>query len=331
MLGPLAFVAVREQHDDAGEQVPFGFTGGDELVDDDLGAVGEVAELGLPQDEGLGVVAGVSVLEAEDGGFREHGVVDVEAGLVGPDVGEWNEAGLGLGVDEDGVALVEGAALGVLAGEADGRAVGEERGEGHQFGHAVVEGAVAGRHFSALLEELFDLRVDVEAGRILGGGGAQFGDARGRQAGGGVVAGVEVAAAVLVPVVGELGEVGAFGPGGGLLVFEELVLDFGDFGGGVYVDFLGVELEERGMVFDEGVAARLGDGGVVDFAVAVAAVADEIDDDVGVEGMAVVGGDAGHAQDSVGVFGVDVEDGDGGVAWRCRWRSARNWILPGAR
>ena len=71
--------------------------------------------------------------------------------------------------------------------------------------------------------------------------------------------------------------------GGGLLVFEELALDVGDFGGGVDADLLGVELVERRVVLDGGVAAGLGDGGVVDFGVAVAAVADEVDDDVGVE------------------------------------------------
>jgi hypothetical protein len=46
------------------------------------------------------------------------------------------------------------------------------------------------------------------------------------------------------------------------------------------------------MAFDLRVAQRLGDGGVVDFAVAVAAIADEVDDDVGVELVAVFGGEA---------------------------------------
>jgi len=51
MFRALAFVAVREQHDDAGEQVPFGFAGADELVDDGLRDVDEVAELRFPEDE----------------------------------------------------------------------------------------------------------------------------------------------------------------------------------------------------------------------------------------------------------------------------------------
>ena len=66
-----------------------------------------------------------------------------------------------------------------------------------------------------------------------------------------------------------------------------------DFGGDVGVELLRVELVERRVVLDEGVAARLGDGGIVDLGVAMAAVADEVDDDVGVEGVAVVRGEGG--------------------------------------
>ena len=81
VLGALAIVAVGEKHDEAGEQTPLGFAGGDELVDDALRAVDEVAELGFPEDEGFGVVACVAVLEAQGGGFGEERVVDLEAGL----------------------------------------------------------------------------------------------------------------------------------------------------------------------------------------------------------------------------------------------------------
>ena len=76
------------------------------------------------------------------------------------------------------------------------------------------------------------------------------------------------------------------------------------------------------MVFDFLVAQRLRDGGIVDFAVAVAAIADEVDDDVGAEIVAVFGGHAGDANDCVGVFGVDVEDRDGLARARCRRQSA---------
>ena len=75
-------------------------------------------------------------------------------------------------------------------------------------------------------------------------------------------------------------------------------------------DVVGVDLPERRMLFDFLVEQRLRDGGIVDFAVAMAAIADEIDDHVGAELVAVFGGDAGDADDGVDIFGVDVEDGN---------------------
>ena len=53
------------------------------MVDDDLSAVGEVAELGFPEGEHFGVGEGVSVVEAEDGEFGEEGIMDTEFRLVG--------------------------------------------------------------------------------------------------------------------------------------------------------------------------------------------------------------------------------------------------------
>ena len=91
----------------------------------------------------------------------------------------------------------------------------------------------------------------------------------------------------------------------------ELGLDGGGLGlrvGGA--DVVGVDFPQRRMLFDLLVEQRLGDGGIVDFAVAVAAVADEIDDDVGAEFVAVFGGDAGDADDGIDVFAIDVEDGN---------------------
>ena len=77
--------------------------------------VDEVAELGFPEDERFGIVAAVSVFEAEDSGFGESGVVDFAAGLIGRDVFQRNEFVFVLDIDEDGVALVKSAAASVLA------------------------------------------------------------------------------------------------------------------------------------------------------------------------------------------------------------------------
>src|ERR1700728_624417 len=125
VLGTLTFVAVREQHGYSAEKAPLVFGSSDELIDDDLRAVGKVAELRFPQDQGFGVVAAVAVLEAKDARFRQDGVVNAEGGLVGIEVVEGDPALLVFDVDEDAVALVKGAALGILAAESNRRAIEE--------------------------------------------------------------------------------------------------------------------------------------------------------------------------------------------------------------
>ena len=65
VLGTGPLVAVRQEHRQPRGLAPLGEAGDDELVDDHLRAVDEVAELGLPQNERLGALLGVAVLEAE--------------------------------------------------------------------------------------------------------------------------------------------------------------------------------------------------------------------------------------------------------------------------
>ena len=55
MFGSLALEAVGQQHDQPAHTQPFRFAGSNELIDDDLGAVGEITELGLPQHQLAGV------------------------------------------------------------------------------------------------------------------------------------------------------------------------------------------------------------------------------------------------------------------------------------
>src|SRR5271166_3075011 len=64
------------------------------------------------------------------------------------------------------------------------------------------------------------------------------------------------------------------------------------------------------MLFNFFVEQRLSNGGVVHFAVAVAAIADEIDHYVCAEAVAVLRSEAGNANDGVHIFAVDVKDGD---------------------
>ena len=79
VLGPLPLVAVRQEQDEARQAEPLVLGRHDELVDDDLRRVHEVAELRLPDDEAVGRVEAVAVLEAEDARFAERAVPDLEA------------------------------------------------------------------------------------------------------------------------------------------------------------------------------------------------------------------------------------------------------------
>ena len=79
--GPWPFIAVRQQADEARHAQPFAFAGRDELVEHHLRAVGEIAELRLPQRQRVGLGQRIAVFEAEHGLFRQHRIDDFEAGL----------------------------------------------------------------------------------------------------------------------------------------------------------------------------------------------------------------------------------------------------------
>ena len=94
-----------------------------ELIDDHLRAVGEVAELRFPDHQTAWVGARHAVLEAEHRGFARAccSTTSISAWPC-TQVVERNVFGAVVGVVEDRVAVAERAAPGVLAGEPDRRA-----------------------------------------------------------------------------------------------------------------------------------------------------------------------------------------------------------------
>src|SRR5207249_4477590 len=84
VLGALALVAVREEQHEAAHALPLRLRAGEELVDDHLRAVDEVAELRLPDDQPARVGEAHAELEAEDGVLGQHAVDDAERHLVAP-------------------------------------------------------------------------------------------------------------------------------------------------------------------------------------------------------------------------------------------------------
>ena len=133
MFRPLAFVAMRQQADEARHAQPFALARRDELVEHHLRAIGEIAELRLPQRQRLRLGERIAVFEAEHRLFREHRIDDLETALAVADMVERDVARLGLLVDQHGMALRERAALAVLAGQADRIALVEQRAESQRL------------------------------------------------------------------------------------------------------------------------------------------------------------------------------------------------------
>src|SRR5687768_7089273 len=83
MLRALPLVTMRQEQRQTAQTAPLRFAGTDELVDDDLSAVGEVAELAFPESQAIGLGRRKSVLETHDRFFRQQRIDHGEVGLTG--------------------------------------------------------------------------------------------------------------------------------------------------------------------------------------------------------------------------------------------------------
>ena len=319
VLGALAFEPVGEEQPDAAGLAPLVLGGGDELVDDDLRGVDEVAELRFPQDECFRVLHRVAVLEAERGVLGEHRVVQHERGLIRRQMRERDVFLLGALVDQDAVPLAERAPAGVLSRETDGRPLEEQRAEGERLRERPVDLALVERHAMGL-ENALELRVHRET---LGARHQPVDDPLERPA---LDVGRDAHRRIglrrreprLARRVGSRGQ--ARVGGRALVRLAERSVEAGPevladttclVGGHVALahERLGVARARRRMCLDELVHARLRERGLVGLVVAVPPVADHVDDDVLAEGLPELEREPHHPDARFGVVAVDVEDG----------------------
>ena len=167
VLRPLALIAVRQQQDEAAEQTPLFLAGADELVNDDLRPVGEVAKLCFPKGQRLREVTAEAILVPEDCGLAQLRVVDFDACLRGRQMIKRHVFALVLNVYQAAMAMIEGAAAAVLSAHAHRHSLRDQAGEGQGLGHAVIQRAPATGHLLPLLEQRRHLGMNVETLRVL--------------------------------------------------------------------------------------------------------------------------------------------------------------------
>ena len=150
VLRPVSLVAVRKKQDEAKRLAPLREPGDDELVEDDLRPVDEVAELGLPEHERLRRGDRIAVLEPDRGVLGQRRVVHLERRRRRLEMLHRRETLAGVRVVQDEVAMRERAALGVLTGQSDRDALDEQAGKRERLGLAPVDPAFVERDRPAL-------------------------------------------------------------------------------------------------------------------------------------------------------------------------------------
>ncbi len=315
VLGPLTFIAMRQQHHQPAHAQPFAFARGDELVDDHLCAVDEIAELGFPDSDRIGLGQRIAILEPEHRLFGKQRVDDLVARLIVREIVERSECGFVFLIVEHRMALRERAALDILPRKADRVTIIEKRSESQRLGGGPVDALALGNHLLAVVEEPLDGAVGMKIARnrrqLLA---KRFepvhldtGDAAARPVDFGKL---DVLPGAIEPV----GLVGAVilpglefaiepGPPASLELIEFLCAQNALINQFVAVDF------QRGLVGANGlVHQRLGEAGLVALIVPEPAVAEHVDDHGTPELLAELDGDLGRINYSFRIVAIAMED-----------------------
>ena len=150
---------MRQHERQAVHTAPLHFAGGNELVNDHLGAVGEVAELSFPNDQGVGIVGSVAILKAKHSFFRQDGVDDHKRRLIFSNVLQrhvsTNVPLLTILIVNDSVSVCEGATAAIFTRQAHGITAGHQGSKSHVLAHAPIDGHVATAHGCTVVIDVF--------------------------------------------------------------------------------------------------------------------------------------------------------------------------------
>jgi hypothetical protein len=129
MFRALALEAMRQEQHETAETFPFVFGAGDELIDDDLRDVPEIAELRLPANQSRRRVEAIAVFESQDADFRQRRIINLHGTLVWIDMLQWDVTMAVLVIVENGMAMTEGAAADILTAQTHGVFIHRQRRE----------------------------------------------------------------------------------------------------------------------------------------------------------------------------------------------------------
>ncbi len=153
MLGTLALVPMRKEQGQSREAPPLGLAGTDELVDDDLCPIAEIAELAFPNRQAMRFGRGESVFESHDRFFRQYRVRYRERRLAGGKMLQRDVSAPGGLVVQHGMPVEESAAPAVLAGEAHRIPLLEEARIREILGTTPIESEIARHHALTCLHD----------------------------------------------------------------------------------------------------------------------------------------------------------------------------------
>ena len=318
MLRSLALIAMRQQADEARHAQPLALARRDELVEEHLRAIGEIAELGFPHDKRIGLGEGVAIFEAEHRLFREHRIDDLETGLPVANVVQRHVARLRLLIDQHRMALGEGAALAILPRQTHAMIVIDQCAEGERLGHGPINPLARLNHLVTAIEEALDGLVHIEAignGAQLGADLLQLGEINARLATTWIVrsfaAGDAHARPAPVQPVGLVGLVSEARLELGVKARAPVGAHLVDFalGDDAFADQLfGIDLQRRLVRADLLVHQRLGEAGLIALVMAVTTVAEHVDDYGLVEPLTELDRDLGGIDHRLGIIAINMDD-----------------------
>src|SRR5690606_11700051 len=315
-FGALTFVAMGKHEGQTALAAPLGFARRNELVDDNLCAIDEIAELGFPDGKRVGFCCSVTIFKRQDRLFGQYRVDNGKRRLLFGHILQGNIGtvvpAVTLLVVQYGMSVRKGAATGVLPGNAHGIARRHKSCERQMFAHTPVEASLAAGHLEAVVQQLVDQRMN---GKAFGDRGDFFANA-----------GQLGQRHTSIGLIGPFG-VQERGPVGGvfalvigkhlfdsaLAFFHELTIRLDHVVGLVRAQdalrhqLFGVQLAGTRMLTDALVHQRLRQRGSVLFVMAQFAEANDINHDVVLELAAIIKRQLRNVHDSFGIVAVDVE------------------------